>query len=324
MRLLITPGEPAGVGPDITVQMAKFDWPFELAVIADPELVRSRAQLLGLPLTLLPVNIDDIPQPQQAGTLSIIPISLRAPVQMGELNVLNASYVLDTLNLATELALTKKAAALVTGPVHKAIMNTAGIPFTGHTEFLANASHVPHTVMLFVVDRLRVALLTTHLPLAAVPSAITKERILTTLQILDEGFKRWFKMATPKILVAGLNPHAGEGGYLGREELDIIAPALREVKNRYPNLLGPLPADTIFTEPYLSEADVILAMYHDQALPVVKYMGFDRAVNVTLGLPFLRTSVDHGTALSIAGTDKVSASSMHAALQLAYQLASPS
>lgn len=320
MRLLITPGEPAGVGPDITVNMAKFDWSDELAVIADPDLLLSRAQLLGIPLTLLPINIDAAPKPQKAGTLSIIPQSLRAPVQIGELNVQNAAYVFDTLNLATDWVLAEKAAALVTGPVHKGIMNTAGIPFTGHTEFFANASHVKHTVMLFVVDQLKVALLTTHLPLAAVPKAITKERILTTLQILDEGFKRWFKLAAPKILVTGLNPHAGEGGYLGREELDIITPALHAVKNLYPNLMGPLPADTIFTEAYLKEADVILAMYHDQALPVVKYMGFDRAVNVTLGLPFLRTSVDHGTALSIAGTNKVSASSMFAAIQLAIKV----
>lgn len=319
-RILITPGEPAGIGPDIVVQIAQQPWTAELVVIADPKLLLQRAAQIGLPLQLREHHLQQPPTLHQPGSLSILPIPLVAGAQAGQLNAANADYVIRTLTLASTLCQQKQASAVVTGPVHKEIMNQAHIPFTGHTEFFAQQCGIKHTVMLFVVDKLKVALATTHLPLAKVASAITPERLQQTITLLHDALKQQFHIAQPHIMVCGLNPHAGEGGYLGREEIDVITPALTQLRNKGYQLTGPLPADTIFTQQYLSQADAVLAMYHDQALPLVKYIGFGHAVNVTLGLPFIRTSVDHGTAITVAGTGKVDAGSMAAAVDLAIKL----
>jgi 4-hydroxythreonine-4-phosphate dehydrogenase len=319
-RILLTPGEPAGIGPDITLELAQQSWPAELVVIADPDLLSARAAQLGLSLHLLECDLQTPPKAHQAGTLNILPVKLNAEVQTGKLNPANADYVIRTLDLAASLCLQKKASGIVTGPVHKGIINQAGIAFTGHTEFFAQQSHVSHTVMLFVVDQLKVALATTHLPLADVPAAITKERLALVLDTLIHGLTQQFQLASPRILVCGLNPHAGEGGYLGREEIDVISPVLQTFREQDYLIEGPLPADTIFTPKHLQQADAVLAMYHDQALPLVKYVGFGHAVNVTLGLPFIRTSVDHGTALDMAGSGHANAGSMKEALALCIKL----
>lgn len=319
-RIVITPGEPAGIGPDITLQLAQSSFPAELIVIADPEMLQERAQQLGLPIQLIACDFDKPAEVQQAGTLKILPIKVAQQVQAGKLDVANANYVLHTLEKAAILCQQKIADAVVTGPVNKEIMNKAGIKFSGHTEFFAHMSQVKQTVMLFVVNDLKVALATTHLPLANVSQSITKERLRTTLTILNAELKNKFKIATPNILVCGLNPHAGEGGYLGREEIDTITPLLNELRAEKMLLQGPLPADTLFTPKYLQAADAVLAMYHDQALPLVKYIGFGSAVNVTLGLPYVRTSVDHGTAIDIAGSGTADAGSMQAAVKLALEL----
>lgn len=319
-RLLITPGEPAGIGPDITIQLAQKDFAADLIAIADPDLLLSRAKQLGLPLRILDTDLNDAPSTHQPRTLKVIPLKLQSIVTPQKLNKENARYVLETLKMAADSCMQKKAHAIVTGPVQKSVMNEAGISFSGHTEFFAECAQVKNTVMLFVVNQLRVALVSTHLPLADVPAAISKEKIQTTICILHEALKNQFHIQRPNIFVCGLNPHAGEGGYLGREEIDTIIPALNELRIQQFRLEGPLPADTIFTQKYLKQADAVLGMYHDQALPLVKYLGFGNAVNVTLGLPFVRTSVDHGTALDVAGTGKADAGSMEAALKLAMEL----
>lgn len=318
-RILITPGEPAGVGVDVAVRIAQQAWPAELVVIADPELLLARAKQIGLPLQLVTVDLSQSPTQHQPGTLKIIPVALSMPATAGKLDVNNAAYVLKTLEIAASLCEQQQANAIVTGPVHKEIMNQAGIAFSGHTEFFAQHASVPQTVMLFVVDQLKVALVTTHLPLVKVSAAITANHLRSVLTIVHNELKKKFHLAEPRIAICGLNPHAGEGGYLGREEIDIMIPVINELRQEM-NLLGPLPADTIFTPAILSQTDIILGMYHDQVLPVVKYLGFDRAVNVTLGLPYIRTSVDHGTALDIAGTSTVNSGSMQAAIHLAISM----
>lgn len=316
-RLIITPGEPAGIGPDVTINVAQTPHDQQLVVVADPDVLLQRAHALNLPLELIECDIDAAPKAHEPGTLTILPIKTQVKVKPQELAVENAAYVLATLDKAATLCEEGKAKALVTGPVHKGILNNAGIPFSGHTEFLAMHANVKHTVMLFVVDKLKIAIATTHLPLADVPQAITESHLQATLIVLHQGLIQYFKIADPKILVCGLNPHAGESGHLGREEIDIIAPVLKRLNDAKMKLKGPLSADTVFTEKVLHEGDAVLAMYHDQALPVVKYVGFDRAVNMTLGLPYLRTSVDHGTALELAGTGEASAGSLAAAIRLA-------
>lgn len=320
-RLLITPGEPSGIGPDVTVHIAQQKWPAELVVIADPDLLLQRARQINLPLKLLECDLTLSPKPQPAKTLSILPVKMSSPASAGILDSSHAQYVLQTLELAASLSLAKKAHALVTGPVHKEMINQSGLAFTGHTEFFAQYCKVPHTVMLFVVAQLKVALVTTHIPLSKVAESISPERLKLILTILHSELMKKFGLKKPRILVCGLNPHAGEGGYLGREEMDTIKPTINELIKQNYHIEGPLPADTIFTPKYLKKADVILAMYHDQALPLVKYAGFGHAVNVTLGLPFIRTSVDHGTAIDVAGTQEVDPGSMKAAVQLAIRLA---
>lgn len=319
-HLLITPGEPAGIGPDITVLAAQKSWPAALTVIADPDLLLQRAKQLNLPLQLREIYSLTSSQMHVAGKLNIIPIKLHTPVLAGTLNPTNAAYVLETLTLAATLCKNKHANAIVTGPVHKGILNQAGMSFTGHTEFFAQDANVKKTVMLFVVDKLKIALATTHLPLKQVSQAITHDLITETLTILHTELQRQFNLTSPRILICGLNPHAGENGYLGREEIDIMIPALTALRKIGMQVEGPLPADTLFTPKHLLHTDAVLAMYHDQALPLVKYIGFGHAVNVTLGLPYVRTSVDHGTALDIAGSGKADAGSLEAAIQLAHNL----
>lgn len=304
-RLIITPGEPSGIGPDITLKIAQEQWPAELIVICDPDLLAERAKLIGLPLP---------------NSLKIIPVKLKVASHPGQLNRDNSHYVIQCLELATDMCLEKKGDALITGPIHKSIMNDAGIAFTGHTEFLAKRCHVNDVIMLFVANKTKVALLTTHLPLSAVPKAITAKKLLHTVQLLNSELQKKFHITHPKILVCGLNPHAGENGHLGHEEIDIIIPTLHQLRAQNINVQGPFPADTLFNEKYLTNTDAILAMYHDQGLPVIKYMSFGQAVNVTLGLPIIRTSVDHGTALDIVGTQQVDSGSMRAATQLALDL----
>lgn len=320
-RILITAGEPAGIGPDIIIQAAQEQWPAELIVIGDPVLLTQRAKILNLPLNLVTFNNGQPASIHLSTQLKIIPVYLQASCIPGQLNPTNSAYVIKTLEIAAQQALIHNY-PIVTTPIHKAILNEAGFNFSGHTEFFAAQQELPQVVMLFVLqhNNVKVALVTTHLPLAKVPAAITKTKIINVARILNEGLKHFYKIPRPKILVCGLNPHAGEGGHLGHEEIETIAPALEQLKKEGFDIDGPFSADTIFTKKYLEKSDAILAMYHDQALPVVKYLGFGNAVNITLGLPYIRTSVDHGTALEIAGTRKSNPSSLKEAIQVAIEL----
>ncbi len=316
-RVVITPGEPAGIGPDLTVQLAQQNWPVELVVCGDGELLRRRAALLGLPLTLREYQPGVAAQPQQAGSLTLLQVATAQPVSAGELCVANSHYVLETLARACDGCLNGEFAALITGPVHKGVINDAGIPFTGHTEFFADRAGGDLVVMMLATEELRVALATTHLPLKDVSAAITRETLHEVITILHRDLQQKFGLPHPHIFVCGLNPHAGESGHMGREEIDTIIPALDELRQQGMQLTGPLPADTLFQPKYLQHADAVLAMYHDQGLPVLKFQGFGRAVNITLGLPFIRTSVDHGTALELAGLGQADAGSFITALNLA-------
>ncbi|WP_318366220.1 4-hydroxythreonine-4-phosphate dehydrogenase PdxA [Enterobacter sp.] len=319
-RVVITPGEPAGIGPDLVIQLAQRDWPMELVVCADATLLTDRATLLGLPLTLLPYQPDSPAQSQRAHTLTILPVALHSEVIAGQLNVANGAYVVETLARACDGCLNGEFAALVTGPVHKGVINDAGVPFTGHTEFFEERSHSPKVVMMLATEEMRVALVTTHLPIKAIPDAITPELLREIISILHHDLQTKFGIRDPHVLVCGLNPHAGEGGHMGTEEIDTIIPVLEEMRARGMNLSGPLPADTLFQPKYLEHADAVLAMYHDQGLPVLKYQGFGRGVNITLGLPFIRTSVDHGTAFELAGQGKADVGSFITALNLAIKM----
>lgn len=317
-RLILTPGEPAGIGPDLVVKLAQAPLAACLSVVADPELLSERAAVLGLPLRLLPASdAAHIP-----GSLQVHPVMTAAPVVAGQPDPANASYVLHTLRVAARACLNGDADAMVTAPVHKAVINDAGVPFSGHTEFLAELCGAALPVMLLATPRLRVALATTHLPLSAVPAAITAESLSAVLRILCADLQNRFGIERPRVLVCGLNPHAGEGGYLGREEIEVIGPTLDQLRREGLDLVGPLPADTLFTPRGLAGADAVLAMYHDQGLPVLKASGFGEAVNITLGLPIIRTSVDHGTALELAGSGRAEAGSLRAAIDAAIDLVS--
>ena len=313
-RIAITSGEPAGIGPDVVLMAAQKPWNADLVCIADRDLLSQRAQQLGLDVELVPYTTGDAPELHRPGQLRYIHVPAPSPVTAGELQVENAYYVLATLSLATELCRCGDAQALVTGPVQKSIINDAGIPFTGHTEFLAQAFNCPKVVMMLAAGDLRVALATTHLPLAAVPAAITEEHLETTLRILHNDLQQNFGLNNPRITVLGLNPHAGEGGHLGREEIEIMTPVIERLLAKGFKLSGPIPADTAFNSDWRANTDAYLAMYHDQGLPVLKFAGFGEAVNITLGLPVLRTSVDHGTALDLAGTGRAQSSSLEAAI----------
>jgi 4-hydroxythreonine-4-phosphate dehydrogenase len=319
-RLAITPGEPAGVGPDLCVLLAQRPHPAELVAVADPQLLRERARQLGVAVAIVPFDPGRPAQAQRPGRLTVLDVPLRAPATAGRLDAANAPYVLACLDAAVDGCRAGRFDAMVTGPVHKGIINDAGIPFIGHTEYLAGRCATPRVVMMLATAGLRVALATTHLPLASVSAAITREELTTTLRILIADLRARFGIARPRILVCGLNPHAGEGGHLGREEIEVIAPVLESLRGADAELLGPLPADTLFTPKFLDHADAVLAMYHDQGLPVLKYKGFGRAVNITLGLPIVRTSVDHGTALDLAGSGRGDTGSLETALDAALEM----
>ncbi len=320
-RIALTPGEPAGIGPDLCVQLAQRPWPAEFVVVADPDLLSARARLLDLPLTLLEADPGRPPAPLPEGTLRVLPVATAAQVKPGRADPANAAYVLETLRRAVRGCLAGEFDALVTGPVHKGVINEAGIAFTGHTEFLAAESDTGQVVMMLATPGLRVALVTTHLPLRAVCDAITPARLTDVIRITHRALRTDLGIARPRLLVCGLNPHAGEDGHLGHEEQDILIPVLERLRREGMCLEGPLPADTLFIDEHLRRADAVVAMYHDQGLPVLKHMGFGRAVNITLGLPFVRTSVDHGTALTLAGTGQARPDSLAYALDTALAMA---
>ena len=312
--LAITPGEPAGIGPDLIVMLAQRERAADWVALADAEVLQSRARLLGLPLKLSGEPT------RRAGCLHIEPVPLAEPVQPGALNPANAPAVIAALDRAADGCLAGRFKALVTGPVQKSVINEAGIPFSGHTEHLRDRCGAADVLMLLAAGDLRVALATTHLPLSEVPKAVTEALLESKLKLLLGGLRAQFGIPQPRILVTGLNPHAGEAGHLGREEIDIIEPVCGRFRAQGEALAGPLPADTAFTPNRLADADAVLAMYHDQGLPVLKHAGFGQAVNITLGLPFIRTSVDHGTALDLAGTGQADSSSVEAAIALAESL----
>lgn len=320
-RLIVTSGEPAGVGPDLCLALAERAFPCDLVIAADIDVLRQRARLLSSSVSLSRYD-QDVQAQQRAGELRVLHVPARAPVTPGVLDVRNAAYVLDLLNAAADGCRSGEFDAMVTAPVQKSVINDAGAAFSGHTEYLAERTGGAWPVMMLTSGALRVALATTHLPLSAVSAAITSELLTRVLRILDRDLRERFGLERPRILVCGLNPHAGESGHLGREEIEVIAPTLTALRAEGLRLIGPAPADTAFTRHMLQQADAVLAMYHDQGLPVIKYAGFGDAVNVTLGLPIIRTSVDHGTALSIAGTGKADAGSLIAAVELAADLAS--
>lgn len=321
LPLVITPGEPAGIGPDLVLRLAHQETAHPFVVIASRDLLRERAQQLGLAITLYDYDASETIAPRR-GELCVWHVDLASRALAGVLNPANADYVLQSLRLATQACLDKQFAALVTGPVHKGVINQAGYPFSGHTEYLAELSHTPLPVMMLVTEGLRVALATTHLPLRKVCEAITPQLIDQCLRILHHDLQTQFGITNPRISVCGLNPHAGEDGHLGREEIDIINPVLEQLRQQGMQLNGPLPADTAFTRDKMQQTDAYLAMYHDQGLAVLKHIGFGKAVNITLGLPFIRTSVDHGTALELAGTGRIDDSSLLAAIAAALQMIS--
>lgn len=321
-RFALTPGEPAGIGPDLCLLLAAQPQPHPLIAITNRDLLAERAAQLGLAVNLLVVSADALPdQPAPAGSLYVWDTPLGAPVVTGRLDKANAAFVLQTLTRAAQGCLDGDFVGMITAPVHKGVINDGGIAFSGHTEFLAELTHTEQVVMMLATGDLRVALVTTHLPLREVADAITVERLERVTRILHADLVSKFGLARPRILVCGLNPHAGESGHLGREEMDIIEPTLERLRAEGMDLRGPLPADTLFTPKYLQHCDAVLAMYHDQGLPVLKYKGFGAAVNITLGLPIIRTSVDHGTALDLAGTGQVDTGSLRVALDTAYRMA---
>lgn len=320
-KLAVTPGEPAGIGPDLLIQKVQQGYAHELVAFADPDLLQQRAKCLGLTLKLRVFDENKVPTPLLPGELGIYPITLSKPSHSGTLDTGNAPYVLDCLDAAIDACKTGQCSALVTGPVQKSIINDAGINFSGHTEYLADKTNTDHVVMMLATPKMRVALTTTHLPLRDVSDAITKDLLHRVIEILSHDLKTKFAIGQPKILVCGLNPHAGEGGHLGNEEIDSISPVISHFKAQGMNIVGPLPADTLFTEKHLSSADAVLAMYHDQGLPVLKYSGFGQAANITLGLPIIRTSVDHGTALDLAGKGIADSGSLDVAISTAVQMA---
>ncbi|MCL6415410.1 4-hydroxythreonine-4-phosphate dehydrogenase PdxA [Aestuariirhabdus sp. Z084] len=323
--IVITSGEPAGIGPELCVQLAQqaLDTPF--TVIGDPQLLRQRAEQLQLPLALHEIGEKDLTSgqglpPHQPGEINLISTPLASQSVSGQLDTANARYVLNTLDIAIQGCLKGHFSAMVTAPVHKGVINDAGIAFSGHTEYLAEQTQTPMVVMMLATEGLRVALVTTHLPLREVADQITPDRLRRVIRILHQDLIHKFGLAEPRILVCGLNPHAGEGGHLGREEIEVIEPVLDQLREESMQLIGPLPADSLFTEHHLDDADAALAMFHDQGLPVLKHKGFGKAVNITLGLPIIRTSVDHGTALDLAGTGKADLGSLLTAFRYAQQM----
>jgi len=316
--LAVTPGEPAGIGPEILLRFSQKYPGFRILAVADPDLLRQTAKTLTLDIPIREWH----PGAKITGSeLACAPVKLAVPAQPGKLNPLNAPYVLDTLRRAVGLLQDGHAAALVTGPVHKGVINESGFPFSGHTEFLADLAGIPQVVMMLAAPGLRVALVTTHLPLRDVADAINPEKLEAVIRITQSALREQFGIPQPRLQILGLNPHAGEGGHLGHEEDDIIFPVIERLRTQGMKLEGPVPADTAFNPPRIANCDAVVAMYHDQGLPVLKHMGFGRAVNITLGLPFIRTSVDHGTALDLAGSGKASTGSLHQAVLAAEKMA---
>ncbi len=318
-RIALTVGEPAGIGPDLCVQLAQSQQDAEIVAVADPELLIQRAEQLKLKLVINNFDFSKPPKISAAGSISLLPVQLFHEVNCGQLNIKNSAYVIKTIKIATQGCVDGLFDAMVTAPVQKSIINEANIPFTGHTEFIAEITG-GHPVMMLATPGLRVALVTTHLPLSEVSKEITVERLTRIITLLDKDLRLRFSLQKPRIIVCGLNPHAGENGHLGTEEIEIIEPVLKSLSAKGINLQGPLPADTLFTPKYLESADAVLAMYHDQGLPVLKHMGFGQAVNITLGLPIIRTSVDHGTALDLAGTGKANRGSLEFAIKTALEM----
>ncbi|MDD4912990.1 MAG: 4-hydroxythreonine-4-phosphate dehydrogenase PdxA [Sideroxydans sp.] len=316
LPLVVTSGEPAGIGPDLCLQLTSHEHP--LVVIADKHALQQRAAQLGIDISLHDYSTTT---PHAAGKLSVLHVPAAQPVSAGKLDARNASYVLKTLDRALQGCVSGEFAGMVTAPVHKGIINDAGIPFTGHTEYLAEQTNTPLVVMMLAGGGMRVALATTHLPLREVADAITQLLLEEILRILNRDLQRRFGIAHPRILVAGLNPHAGESGHLGREEIDVMIPVLNRLRAEGMNVSEPLPADTLFAAHRLRECDAVLAMYHDQGLPVLKHASFGEGVNITLGLPIIRTSVDHGTALELAGTGKANVGSLLEAIKVAIEMA---
>lgn len=319
--LIITAGEPAGIGPELCLALAASGHLGNSIVISDPDMLRRRAAMIGLDVAIIEISADEIDaNGTERGKMRVIGRCFPAQPECGRPNAKNAQVLLDSLRTAVAGCLDGRFAGMVTAPLQKSVINDAGIPFTGHTEFLAELTDTKLPVMLLIAEDLRVALASTHLPLRDVPDYLTRDRLRTVLQTLHDDLQSRFGINSPEIVVCGLNPHAGEGGHLGKEDADIIAPVIREFASRGLNVRGPLPADTAFT-PAAGHKDAVLAMYHDQGLPVLKYAGFGHAVNVTLGLPIIRTSVDHGTALELAGSGKADPGSFVKAVELATQLA---
>lgn len=316
-----TCGEPAGIGPDLAIALAAIPLPCRLRVLGNLDVLAARARQLGQATQFTELGPTDDTPPHAPGRLAVQSFPLAAPVAAGTLDPSNSAHVLALLDAALQGCMSGSHAALVTGPVHKGVINDAGIPFTGHTEYLAGKSGTEKVVMMLTGGGLRVALATTHLPLRDVPAAITRELLVEVIAILHRDLAEKFGIARPRIAVCGLNPHAGESGHLGREEIEIIAPALDELRAKGMDLVGPLPADTLFAQLRKQPADAVLAMYHDQGLPVLKYASFGEGINVTLGLPFIRTSVDHGTALELAGSGQAESGSLLSAMRLAIELA---
>ena len=320
--VFLTSGEPAGIGPDICAMLAAEDLPARLLTLADADVLATRIADLDLDVTVRKVAGPGEVEPQAAGLMQVLDIAAPAAVRPGHLNPANSVYVLQLLRRGIALCIDARDAALVTAPVHKSVINSAGIPFTGHTEFLAEATATPTPVMMLASRNLRVALTTTHLPLAQVAKEISRERIERILIVLDRELRQRFRLGAPRIAVLGLNPHAGDGGVLGAEEQEIIEPVMQSLAERGLSLLGPVPADTAFTPAALERCDAVLAMYHDQGLPVIKALAFGEVVNITLGLPIVRTSVDHGTALDLAGTGRANPGSLREAIRVACELVS--
>ncbi|MEZ8105602.1 4-hydroxythreonine-4-phosphate dehydrogenase PdxA [Vibrio cortegadensis] len=320
-RIVVTAGEPAGIGPDLVLALSRESWTHQIVVCADKNLLNQRARELNIDVELIDYDSTLAAQPQKAGSLIVDHLPLAAPVVAGALDEANGHYVLNTLERAATGCMNDEFDAIVTGPVHKGVINRSGVAFSGHTEFFAEKSNTPLVVMMLATEGLRVALVTTHIPLAYVSKAVTEERLEKIIKILHQDLVEKFAIENPSIYVCGLNPHAGEDGCLGREEIETITPTLDKIRQQDGiNLIGPLPADTIFNDKYLQDADAVLGMYHDQVLPVLKYKGFGRSVNITLGLPFIRTSVDHGTALDLAGTGQADTGSFRTALTHAIEL----
>lgn len=319
--IVLTPGEPAGVGPDLAVSISRYPLDFGLVVAADPELLRERAALCRIPLEIRHYDPEYPPRSHAAGQLTVLPCPLAAPVEPGHPLVTNAGYLLSAIDQAVDGCVSGQFSAMVTGPVHKAVINEAGHPFSGHTEYIAERCGNVFPVMMLMNRKLRVALMTTHLPLNRVASTITAELVETVIRIVHQDLGDKFRISSPRLLICGLNPHAGERGYLGREEIEIIEPVIVRLQGEGMHLIGPVPADTAFTPDMLKQADAVISMYHDQGLPVLKAMGFGETVNITLGLPIIRTSVDHGTAFDLAGTGKANDGSLLEAIRSAATLA---